>query len=172
MLGHLDDRPARTVPLARPSKDSWARVLREVPKRKPMANVLIVDDSSDTVEITTELLESAGHQVRTGRRRGRTEVPGRRTAPRLHRARRRDAALPRRHAGASDEPCRGHSAPVTGAICHSFPSFVPRWCGKRNLVVRVSSRVVVVVQVAVVGFQGLVVGRSGGHPLVSEAVVT
>jgi FixJ family two-component response regulator len=32
-----------------------------------MANVLIVDDSSDTVEITTELLESAGHQVRTGR---------------------------------------------------------------------------------------------------------
>jgi CheY-like chemotaxis protein len=31
-----------------------------------MANVLIVDDSADTVELTTELLESAGHRVRTG----------------------------------------------------------------------------------------------------------
>jgi CheY-like chemotaxis protein len=32
-----------------------------------MANVFIVDDSSDTVEVTAELLESAGHRVRTGR---------------------------------------------------------------------------------------------------------
>jgi CheY-like chemotaxis protein len=31
-----------------------------------MANVLIVDDNSDTVEVTTELLESAGHRIRTG----------------------------------------------------------------------------------------------------------
>ncbi len=31
-----------------------------------MANVLIVDDDSDTVEATTELLESAGHRIRTG----------------------------------------------------------------------------------------------------------
>lgn len=32
-----------------------------------MANVLIVDDDSDTVEISQELLESAGHTVQTGR---------------------------------------------------------------------------------------------------------
>src|ERR1035438_54422 len=32
-----------------------------------MANVLIVDDSSDTVKVTAELLESAGHRVQTGR---------------------------------------------------------------------------------------------------------
>ena len=32
-----------------------------------MANVLIVDDDSDTVELSAELLESAGHQVTTGR---------------------------------------------------------------------------------------------------------
>ena len=32
-----------------------------------MANVLIVDDSADTVELTAELLESAGHRVQTGR---------------------------------------------------------------------------------------------------------
>ncbi len=32
-----------------------------------MANVLIVDDNSDTLELCTELLESAGHHVRTGR---------------------------------------------------------------------------------------------------------
>jgi FixJ family two-component response regulator len=31
-----------------------------------MANVLIVDDDSDTVEATTELLASAGHTIRTG----------------------------------------------------------------------------------------------------------
>jgi CheY-like chemotaxis protein len=31
-----------------------------------MANVLIVDDDSDTVKVTTELLESAGHRIRTG----------------------------------------------------------------------------------------------------------
>jgi CheY-like chemotaxis protein len=31
-----------------------------------MANVLIVDDDSDTVEISTALLESSGHRVRTG----------------------------------------------------------------------------------------------------------
>jgi CheY-like chemotaxis protein len=31
-----------------------------------MANVLIVDDDSDTVEVSTELLESAGHRVRSG----------------------------------------------------------------------------------------------------------
>jgi FixJ family two-component response regulator len=31
-----------------------------------MANVLIVDDDSDTVEATTQLLESAGHRIRTG----------------------------------------------------------------------------------------------------------
>jgi CheY-like chemotaxis protein len=31
-----------------------------------MANVLIVDDDSDTVELTTELLQSAGHRIRTG----------------------------------------------------------------------------------------------------------
>jgi CheY-like chemotaxis protein len=31
-----------------------------------MANVLIVDDDSDAVEVTTELLESAGHRIRTG----------------------------------------------------------------------------------------------------------
>jgi CheY-like chemotaxis protein len=32
-----------------------------------MASVLIVDDQSDIVEISTELLESAGHRVRSGR---------------------------------------------------------------------------------------------------------
>jgi CheY-like chemotaxis protein len=32
-----------------------------------MANVLIVDDNSDTVELSTNLLESAGHKVRKGR---------------------------------------------------------------------------------------------------------
>jgi CheY-like chemotaxis protein len=31
-----------------------------------MANVLIIDDSPDTVEVTTELLESAGHRIQTG----------------------------------------------------------------------------------------------------------
>jgi CheY-like chemotaxis protein len=31
-----------------------------------MAKVLIVDDSQDTVEVTTELLESAGHRVQKG----------------------------------------------------------------------------------------------------------
>jgi CheY-like chemotaxis protein len=31
-----------------------------------MANVLIVDDSPDAVEVTTELLESVGHRIRTG----------------------------------------------------------------------------------------------------------
>jgi CheY-like chemotaxis protein len=31
-----------------------------------MASVLIVDDNQDTVEVSTELLESAGHRVRTG----------------------------------------------------------------------------------------------------------
>jgi CheY-like chemotaxis protein len=31
-----------------------------------MANVLIVDDDSDTVEVSTELLESSGHRVQTG----------------------------------------------------------------------------------------------------------
>jgi CheY-like chemotaxis protein len=31
-----------------------------------MANVLIVDDDLDTVELTTEFLESAGHVVRRG----------------------------------------------------------------------------------------------------------
>ncbi len=31
-----------------------------------MANVLIVDDDSDTVELSTELLESSGHRVQTG----------------------------------------------------------------------------------------------------------
>jgi CheY-like chemotaxis protein len=31
-----------------------------------MANVLIVDDDSDTVEVCTELLESYGHRVQTG----------------------------------------------------------------------------------------------------------
>jgi CheY-like chemotaxis protein len=32
-----------------------------------MANVLIVDDNPDAVEATTELLESAGHRIQTGR---------------------------------------------------------------------------------------------------------
>lgn len=32
-----------------------------------MASVLIVDDQSDIVELSTELLESAGHRVQTGR---------------------------------------------------------------------------------------------------------
>jgi CheY-like chemotaxis protein len=31
-----------------------------------MANVLIVDDNSDTVELSTELLKSAGHRIQTG----------------------------------------------------------------------------------------------------------
>src|SRR5688572_19765791 len=31
-----------------------------------MANVLIVDDNADTVAVSTELLEAAGHQVQTG----------------------------------------------------------------------------------------------------------
>jgi len=31
-----------------------------------MANILIVDDDSDTVEVSTELLESSGHRVQTG----------------------------------------------------------------------------------------------------------
>jgi CheY-like chemotaxis protein len=31
-----------------------------------MANVLIVDDDSDTVEVCTDLLESSGHRVQTG----------------------------------------------------------------------------------------------------------
>jgi FixJ family two-component response regulator len=31
-----------------------------------MANVLIVDDDSDTVECSRELLESAGHRIQTG----------------------------------------------------------------------------------------------------------
>ena len=31
-----------------------------------MANVLIVDDDSDTVECSRELLESAGHKIQTG----------------------------------------------------------------------------------------------------------
>jgi CheY-like chemotaxis protein len=31
-----------------------------------MANVLIVDDDSDTVEVSTELLGASGHRVRTG----------------------------------------------------------------------------------------------------------
>jgi CheY-like chemotaxis protein len=31
-----------------------------------MSNVLIVDDSADAVQVTTELLESAGHRVRKG----------------------------------------------------------------------------------------------------------
>lgn len=31
-----------------------------------MANVLIVDDDLDTMDLSRELLESAGHQVRTG----------------------------------------------------------------------------------------------------------
>jgi CheY-like chemotaxis protein len=31
-----------------------------------MSNVLIVDDSRDAVEVTTELLESAGHRVQKG----------------------------------------------------------------------------------------------------------
>jgi CheY-like chemotaxis protein len=31
-----------------------------------VANVLIVDDDPDTVEVTIELLESAGHKIRTG----------------------------------------------------------------------------------------------------------
>jgi CheY-like chemotaxis protein len=34
--------------------------------RLKMANVLIVDDNSDTVTLSTELLESAGHRVQTG----------------------------------------------------------------------------------------------------------
>jgi CheY-like chemotaxis protein len=32
-----------------------------------MANILIVDDDSDTVEVSSELLESSGHRVQTGR---------------------------------------------------------------------------------------------------------
>lgn len=32
-----------------------------------MANILIVDDDLSTVEISTEMLESSGHRVRTGR---------------------------------------------------------------------------------------------------------
>lgn len=32
-----------------------------------MASVLIVDDQSDILELSTELLESAGHRVKTGR---------------------------------------------------------------------------------------------------------
>ena len=32
-----------------------------------MASILIVDDESDIVELSTELLESAGHRVQTGR---------------------------------------------------------------------------------------------------------
>jgi CheY-like chemotaxis protein len=32
-----------------------------------MANVLIVDDHAELVELSTELLESAGHRVRSGR---------------------------------------------------------------------------------------------------------
>lgn len=32
-----------------------------------MANILIVDDHRDTVELSAEVLESAGHVVRTGR---------------------------------------------------------------------------------------------------------
>jgi CheY-like chemotaxis protein len=32
-----------------------------------MANVLIVDDNPDSVEATTELLESAGHRIQTGK---------------------------------------------------------------------------------------------------------
>ena len=31
-----------------------------------MANILIIDDNVDTVELSAELLESAGHRVRTG----------------------------------------------------------------------------------------------------------
>ncbi len=31
-----------------------------------MANVLIVDDDSDIVELSTELLQSAGHRIQTG----------------------------------------------------------------------------------------------------------
>jgi CheY-like chemotaxis protein len=31
-----------------------------------MANVLVVDDSPDTLALTTELLESAGYKIRTG----------------------------------------------------------------------------------------------------------
>jgi CheY-like chemotaxis protein len=31
-----------------------------------MANVLIVDDNLDTVQLSSELLESAGHRVKTG----------------------------------------------------------------------------------------------------------
>ena len=31
-----------------------------------MANVLIVDDDPDTVELSTELLQSAGHRIQTG----------------------------------------------------------------------------------------------------------
>jgi CheY-like chemotaxis protein len=31
-----------------------------------MANVLIVDDDSDTVEVSTELLEASGHRVQSG----------------------------------------------------------------------------------------------------------
>jgi CheY-like chemotaxis protein len=31
-----------------------------------MANVLIVDDDSDTVEVSAQLLESCGHRVQTG----------------------------------------------------------------------------------------------------------
>jgi PleD family two-component response regulator len=33
---------------------------------KTMAKFLIVDDSQDTVEVTTEFLESAGHRVQKG----------------------------------------------------------------------------------------------------------
>ena len=32
-----------------------------------MANVLIIDDDADTVELSVDLLESAGHRTRTGR---------------------------------------------------------------------------------------------------------
>jgi CheY-like chemotaxis protein len=32
----------------------------------PMANVLIVDDDTETLELSAELLESAGHRVATG----------------------------------------------------------------------------------------------------------
>jgi CheY-like chemotaxis protein len=35
--------------------------------RRPMANVLIVDDNSDTVELSADFLESAGHRVTKGR---------------------------------------------------------------------------------------------------------
>jgi CheY-like chemotaxis protein len=37
-----------------------------LPRIKPMANVLIVDDHTEIVELSSELLESAGHRVRSG----------------------------------------------------------------------------------------------------------